>query len=108
MSKNIEKYLHKEFDKKAGLEHATKRTKIVATVGPACDSYEQLLQLVKAGVNVLRLNFSHGTHEDKLRIIEYIQRKNRSNSKRNNKKWGCKSRSNITRHIATQKRAQPS
>ena len=46
MGKNIEKYLHKEFDKKAGLEHATKRTKIVATVGPACDSYEQLLQLV--------------------------------------------------------------
>src|SRR5215212_7898494 len=78
MAKNIEKYLHKEFDKKAGLEHATKRTKIVATVGPACDSYEQLLQLVKAGVNVFRLNFSHGSHEDKLRIIEYIQQINKT------------------------------
>ena len=78
MGKNIEKYLHKEFDKKAGLEHASKRTKIVATVGPACDSYEQLLQLVKAGVNVFRLNFSHGTHEDKLRIIEYIQQINKN------------------------------
>ena len=78
MSKNIEKYLHKEFDKKAGLEHATKRTKIVATVGPACDSYEQLLQLVKAGVNVLRLNFSHGSHEDKLRIIEYVKQINKN------------------------------
>jgi pyruvate kinase len=77
MSKNIEKYLHKEFDNKAGLEHSTKRTKIVATVGPACDSYEQLLQLVKAGVNVFRLNFSHGSHEDKLRIIEYIRELNK-------------------------------
>jgi pyruvate kinase len=78
MSKNIEKYLHKEFDNKAGLIHASKRTKIVATVGPACDSYEQLLQLVKAGVNVFRLNFSHGTHEDKLRIIEYIRQINKN------------------------------
>ncbi len=77
MSKNIEKYLHKEFDNKAGLEHSAKRTKIVATVGPACDSYEQLLQLVKAGVNVFRLNFSHGSHEDKLRIIEYIRELNK-------------------------------
>ena len=40
-----------------------KRTKIVATVGPASDSLEQLIKLIKAGVNVFRLNFSHGTHE---------------------------------------------
>ena len=73
MAKNIEKYLHKDFDKEAGRQHAYKRTKIVATVGPACDSYEQLLELVKAGVNVFRLNFSHGSHEDKGRIIEYIR-----------------------------------
>ncbi len=72
MSKNIEKYLHKDFDKEAGRQHAYKRTKIVATVGPACDSYEQLLELVKAGVNVFRLNFSHGTYEDKARTIEHI------------------------------------
>ncbi len=71
MSK-IEKYLHKEYDNEAGKRHAFKRTKIVATVGPACDSYEQLLELVKAGVNVFRLNFSHGSHEDKERIIQYI------------------------------------
>ena len=69
MAKNIEKYLHKDFDKEAGRQHAYKRTKIVATVGPACDSYEQLLELVKAGVNVFRLNFSHGSHEDKGRIF---------------------------------------
>ena len=72
MSK-LEKYLHKGYDNEAGKRHAFKRTKIVATVGPACDSYEQLLELVKAGVNVFRLNFSHGTHEDKARIIGYIR-----------------------------------
>jgi len=73
MAKHADKYFHKEFDKEAGKLHATKRTKIVATVGPACDSYEQLLELVKSGVNVFRLNFSHGTHENKARIIKYIQ-----------------------------------
>lgn len=49
------------------------RTKIVATVGPACDTYNKLLELVEAGVNVFRLNFSHGTHEDKAKIIEHIR-----------------------------------
>lgn len=77
MSK-IEKYLHQEFDNEAGKRHAYKRTKIVATVGPACDSYEQLLELVKAGVNVFRLNFSHGNHEDKAKIIQYIQEINKT------------------------------
>lgn len=60
-------------DKQAGIEHTIKRTKIVATVGPACDTYEKLLELVRAGVNVFRLNFSHGTHENKAKIIEYIR-----------------------------------
>lgn len=78
MSKNIDKYLHKDFDKEAGRLHAYKRTKIVATVGPACDSYEQLLELVKAGVNVFRLNFSHGAHEDKQKIIDYIYQINKT------------------------------
>ncbi|MBL7751459.1 MAG: pyruvate kinase [Chitinophagaceae bacterium] len=73
MAKHADKYFHKEFDKEAGRQHASKRTKIVATVGPACDSYEQLLELVRAGVNVFRLNFSHGTHEDKARIIGFIK-----------------------------------
>ena len=73
MSENITKYLHKEMDKEAGIQHAFHRTKIVATVGPACDTYDKLLELVKAGVNVFRLNFSHGSHEDKARIIELIK-----------------------------------
>ncbi len=74
MSKNIGKYFHQDMDNSAAHEHATHRTKIVATVGPACDSYEKLLELVRAGVNVFRLNFSHGAHEDKKRIIESIRK----------------------------------
>jgi pyruvate kinase len=74
MSKNIGKYFHQEMDNQAAQEHITHRTKIVATVGPACDSYEQLLALVRAGVNVFRLNFSHGAHEDKKRIIDSIRK----------------------------------
>ena len=66
---NIKKYM----DKNAAIEHNYHRTKIVATVGPACDTYEKLLDLVRAGVNVFRLNFSHGTHEDKATIIEHIR-----------------------------------
>jgi pyruvate kinase len=76
MSKNLDKYLHKNMDKAAGVNHVSHRTKIVATVGPACDTYDKLLDLVKAGVNVFRLNFSHGSHEDKLAIIEHIRKIN--------------------------------
>src|SRR6476661_9237076 len=78
MTRNIKKYLHESMDKEAGIEHTSHRTKIVATVGPACDSYEQLLTLVKAGVNVFRLNFSHGAHEDKKKIIEHIRQINKT------------------------------
>lgn len=78
MSKNLKKYLYSEMDNKAGFDHSLKRTKIVATVGPACDNYEALVELVKSGVNVFRLNFSHGTHEDKDRIIELIRKINKT------------------------------
>ena len=78
MSKNVDKYFHKQMNKEAGIEHTYHRVKIVATVGPACDTYEKLLELVKAGVNVFRLNFSHGAHEDKARIIEFIRQINKS------------------------------
>lgn len=76
MSKNVDKYFHKNMDKVAGIEHTYHRTKIVATVGPACDTYDKLLELVKCGVNVFRLNFSHGGHDDKAQIIEYIRQIN--------------------------------
>jgi pyruvate kinase len=50
-----------------------KKTKIVATVGPASDSEEMLLKLANAGVNVFRLNFSHGTHEEHMDRITRIR-----------------------------------
>jgi pyruvate kinase len=55
------------------LKQVHHRTKIVATVGPACETYDQLKALVIAGVNVFRLNFSHGSHEDKKKIIDNIR-----------------------------------
>ncbi|HKC35765.1 MAG TPA: pyruvate kinase, partial [Chitinophagaceae bacterium] len=77
MSKKVEKYFQKSMNKEAGVQHTNHRTKIVATVGPACDTYEKLLDLVRAGVNVFRLNFSHGSHEDKGKIIEHIRQINK-------------------------------
>ncbi|WP_266363156.1 pyruvate kinase [Tellurirhabdus rosea] len=53
-----------------------KRTKIVATVGPASESKEQLLALARAGVNVFRLNFSHGDHAEHLVRIQRIRELN--------------------------------
>jgi pyruvate kinase len=49
------------------------RTKIVATIGPACSSTEGLRALIMAGVDVCRLNFSHGAHEDHLPVIERVR-----------------------------------
>jgi len=53
-----------------------KKTKIVATVGPASQTKEMLLKLAHAGANVFRLNFSHGTHEDHLQRIQSIRELN--------------------------------
>ncbi len=47
-------------------------TKIIATVGPASSSYENLLGLVEAGVDIFRLNFSHSSHEEHLEVINRI------------------------------------
>ena len=54
------------------------KTKIIATVGPACNTYDKLLALVEEGVNVFRLNFSHGTHEQHLQVIDHIKNINNS------------------------------
>jgi pyruvate kinase len=51
-----------------------KRTKIIATVGPSTDSYEKVLALIKAGANGLRLNFSHGDHEEHAQRIKWIRK----------------------------------
>ncbi len=49
------------------------RTKIVATVGPACQAREMLRALAKAGVDVFRLNFSHGAYEDHSAVLDSIR-----------------------------------
>ncbi|MBN2439878.1 MAG: pyruvate kinase [Spirochaetales bacterium] len=50
------------------------KVKILCTIGPSCSSYEKLTALVNAGMNVARLNFSHGTYEDHGIIINLIKR----------------------------------
>ena len=50
-----------------------KKTKIVATVGPACDTKETLKKMVLAGVNVFRINFSHAVHEEAQKRIQLIR-----------------------------------
>lgn len=52
------------------------RTKIIATIGPATSSEEDLTAIIKAGVDVCRLNFSHGAHEDHKPVIERIRKIN--------------------------------
>ncbi|MGH7195342.1 MAG: pyruvate kinase [Candidatus Saccharimonadales bacterium] len=51
-----------------------KRTKIIATLGPATDSYQLVLDLIRSGANGLRLNFSHGTHDEHARRIKWVRR----------------------------------
>lgn len=51
-----------------------KRAKILATLGPASDSYEAILDMIKAGVNGFRLNFSHGTYEERDKQIPWIRK----------------------------------
>ncbi|MBX0292194.1 pyruvate kinase [Hymenobacter sp. HSC-4F20] len=53
------------------------RTKIIATVGPASNTYEKLGMLMREGVDVFRLNFSHGSHEDHLSVINTVRRLNK-------------------------------
>jgi len=50
-----------------------KRTKIVATIGPSSSSKDVLRELIEAGVNVCRLNFSHGSYEDHKDVIKCIR-----------------------------------
>lgn len=51
-----------------------RRTKIVATIGPACDDLETLREIFLKGVDVARLNFSHGNHEEHRKRIEKIKK----------------------------------
>ena len=51
-----------------------RKTKIICTIGPASENEETLTQMCLAGMNVARLNFSHGTHAEHERKIELVKR----------------------------------
>src|SRR5437762_13165523 len=51
-----------------------RRTKIIATLGPACSTEDVIQRLLTSGVDVFRLNFSHGTSDEKRRVIDIIRR----------------------------------
>lgn len=49
------------------------RTKVICTIGPSVNSHEMITALVNAGMNIARLNFSHGTHEEHLKVINILK-----------------------------------
>ena len=67
------KYEAKEMLMEENMEGNPRKTKIVCTIGPASESKEVLTQLVKAGMNIARLNFSHGNYEEHAKRIETIR-----------------------------------
>jgi len=67
---------------KADIQYNTRRTKIVCTIGPACWEIPQLETMIRAGMNVARFNFSHGSHEAHLQTLTRL-REACKNCKRN-------------------------
>ena len=55
-----------------------RRTKIVATLGPATDGKHVLDEMIQAGMDVVRVNFSHGTHEDHIKRAESVRNRARA------------------------------
>ncbi len=56
------------------------KTKVIATVGPAINTKEKLLEMVQEGTDVFRLNFSHGSHEEHKKVIQYIRELNKEHN----------------------------
>ncbi len=63
--------MHSSFVAEGNLER--RRAKIVATLGPSCSTVELFRELVRAGLDVARLNFSHGSHEQKAELIRMVR-----------------------------------
>src|SRR5207247_9270210 len=55
-------------------ESSMRRTKIIATLGPACSAEDVIQRLLTSGVDVFRLNFSHGTLDERRSVIDIIRR----------------------------------
>ena len=64
---------NKNLYKEDKINNMKKRTKILATIGPSSDSLEVIEKLIRAGVNVFRLNFSHGSHDSHLKVLNHIR-----------------------------------
>lgn len=58
-----------------------RKVKIVATLGPSSNTSERIDQLIKAGIDVARLNFSHGTHDSHKRLINLLNERSKANGK---------------------------
>ena len=66
-----------EGDSLVARNRVLRKTKVIATIGPACDSLETIKAMIRAGMNVARLNFSHGTHEEHRKHLETIRQASR-------------------------------
>src|SRR6185369_11958321 len=56
----------------------TKKTKIVCTIGPASSSFDVLKDMILAGMNIARFNFSHGTHESNVALLNTVREATRA------------------------------
>ena len=57
-----------------------RKTKIICTLGPASDTEEVLREMIKAGMNVARFNFSHGSHEEHQKKLDVIKKLRKEHS----------------------------
>jgi pyruvate kinase len=70
----VQRANHSEIDAVGVQATGVRRAKIICTVGPSCNSEVLLRDLMRLGMDVARLNFSHGTHEEHGRVIERLRR----------------------------------
>ena len=66
---------------KASTDVSTRKTKIVCTLGPACWEVSQLEQLIEAGMNVARFNFSHGDHAGHKACLDRLRQAAKNNNR---------------------------